>query len=58
MDLDFENSNAERALGVIWNATKDTIKIRAQVTPKLATRRGIASQIVQFYDGFGIISPF
>lgn len=58
MDLDFENSDAERALGVVWNVAKDAIEIRTRIQPREITRRGIASQIAQVYDPLGIVAPF
>ena len=57
-NLDLNNSNDERVLGIIWNVRDDSFQVRTKIDVKPMTRRGIASQIAQIFSPFGYLSPF
>ena len=47
-----------KALGVIWDASTDRLRVRVNVKRKPYTRRGLLSMVSQTYDPLGIIQPF
>ena len=47
----------ERALGLWWDAEKDTLCFRVQVKTKPLTRRGILSVVNSIYDPLGFGAP-
>ena len=53
-----EQLSVHKALGVIWDASTDGLKVRVNVKWKLYTRRGLLSMVSQTYDPLGIIQPF
>ena len=49
---------SQRALGVQWDVSKDTLSFRVNVKTGAATRRGILSTVSAVYDPLGFGAPF
>ena len=53
------NSAVNRALGLIWDISKDTFKFSDKSDkPKPITRRGLLSTVASVFDPLGFLSPF
>lgn len=48
----------ERALGIKWNITNDTLGFRIELRNRPNTRRGFLSSISSIFDALGLASPF
>ena len=57
LDLCSADLPKERALGLWWDAEKDTLCFRVQVKTKPLTRRGILSVVNSIYDPLGFGAP-
>ena len=57
-NLDFEHLPIERALGIQWHVSSDTLGFKITIKDKPATRRGILSIISSVYDPLGFVAPF
>lgn len=58
MNVSLSLPHLERALGVEWCITSDTLKFRVQVKIKPLTRRGVLSTVASVYDPMGFMAPF
>ena len=58
VDLSGGQLPEHKALGVVWDAESDVLKVRIGLNEKSCTRRGLLSMIGQTYDPLGIIAPF
>ena len=56
MDLNFDDLPSERALGIKWNTSTDTLQFMTNATFDSHTidRRGVLSAIASLYDPFMI----
>ena len=57
LDLKTDDLPIERALGMAWNANKDTLCFRVEPKQKPATRQGMLSVVNTIFDPLGIIQP-
>lgn len=58
LDLAFDNSTPERALGINWQIESDTFRFRVSPKEQPATRRGILSTVASLDDPLGFSAPF
>lgn len=58
LDLAFNDSTLERALGILWHIETDTFRYRVCLKEQPATRRGILSTVASLYDPLGFVAPF
>ena len=58
MQLSFDETLTERALGVYWNVAEDTLGYQMKVKDKPLTKRGVLSILSSVYDPLGLASPF
>ena len=57
INLDLDKFPTERALGVVWDVTKDEFRFVPARKDKPLTRRGLLSMLSSFYDPLGFIAP-
>ena len=58
LDLDYEHTLTERALGTQWCTGTDSFGFSVTLSEKPHTRRGILSVIASVYDPLGFVAPF
>ena len=58
LDLDREDQNNERVLGMLWNMKTDVFQFRIRLEDCPTTRRKILSRASSVFDPLGWISPF
>lgn len=58
LDLDNDQLQTERALGVQWCTNSDTFQFKIEVQQRPCTRRGILSVVSSAYDPLGFLAPF
>ena len=58
--VNLENSTlpVHKALGILWDAASDEIRVKIDVKERLMTRRGLLSMASQTYDPLGMLQPF
>ena len=57
VNLDLDEMPVERTLGVLWDPSQDTLKIKAINKDVTETKRGILSFVSSIFDPLGIIAP-
>ncbi|PIK44961.1 hypothetical protein BSL78_18184 [Apostichopus japonicus] len=57
LNVMYNSSNIERALGVYWCVESDTFQFRISLQDKPLTRRGILSIVSSVYDPLGFLAP-
>ena len=57
-ELESEEVQKERALGVVWSIKTDTFGCQIPSKDKPATKRGILSELSSVYNPLGLASPF
>lgn len=58
LDLNFDSTPLERALGIHWHVDSDRFRFSVDLKTQPATRRGILSTVASLYDPLGFIAPF
>ena len=58
LDMNFDDSPVERALGIQWCIENDLLQFKLVVNEKPMTRRGILSTVASVYDPLGCLAPF
>ena len=60
IDLTLDDLPIERALGIQWNTSLDTLQFttNCSTTQKIVNRRGALSIIASLYDPLGCVAPF
>lgn len=58
LDLSFDDTPLERALGIHWHIDSDRFRFSVDLKDQPATRRGILSTVASLYDPLGFIAPF
>lgn len=58
LDLNFDDTPLERALGIHWHIDSDRFRLSVDLKDQPATRRGILSTVASLYDPLGFIAPF
>ncbi|GAA6081882.1 uncharacterized protein LOC113055348, partial [Tachysurus ichikawai] len=58
LDLNFDDTTLERALGIHWHIDSDRFRFSVNLKDQPATRRGILSTVASLYDPLGFITPF
>ncbi|XP_051792767.1 uncharacterized protein LOC127530320 [Acanthochromis polyacanthus] len=58
LDLAFNDSTLERALGIQWHIESDTFRFQISLKDQPATRRGVLSMVASIYDPLGFVAPF
>lgn len=58
LDLNFDGTPVERALGIHWHVDSDRFRFSFDLKTQPATRRGILSTVASLYDPLGFIAPF
>ena len=56
-DLEFDEIPMERALGITWNPTGDSLHFAVSLKKQPMTRRGILSTVASLYDPLGFVAP-
>ena len=58
--VNLENSTlpVHKALGILWDAASDEIRVKVNVKERPMTRRGLLSMLSQTYDPLGVLQPF
>ena len=58
--VNLENSSlpVHKALGILWDAASDEIRVKVDVKERPMTRRGLLSMVSQTYDPLGMWQPF
>ncbi|XP_026054611.1 uncharacterized protein LOC113040501 [Carassius auratus] len=57
LDLSFDDTPLERALGIHWHIDSDNFRFSVDLKDQPATRRGILSTVASLYDPLGFIAP-
>ena len=57
-DLDLDASQCERALGVVWNVTADTLTFKSAQKKTPVTKRGVLSAVSSVFDPLGMLAPW
>ncbi|XP_076857249.1 uncharacterized protein LOC143511529 [Brachyhypopomus gauderio] len=57
LDLAFDDTSLERALGILWHTHSDCFKFKIKFKNQPATRRGILSTVASLYDPLGFVAP-
>ena len=58
VDLSGGQLSEHKALGVVWDAESNMLKVRIGLNKKSCTRRGLLSMIGQTYDRWKSLLPF
>lgn len=58
LDLNFDDTPLERALGIHWDIDSDRLRFSVDLKHQPATRCGILSTVASLYDPLGFIAPF
>ncbi|XP_054709169.1 uncharacterized protein LOC129218874 [Uloborus diversus] len=53
----FQNDVNQKVLGLEWNGTKDSLRVRAVLTEHVNSKRQLLSVIAKTYDPLGLIAP-
>ena len=56
VNLDLDDTNIERALGILWNPKMDTLQIKVSDRETPVTKRGILTYTSSIFDPLGILS--
>ena len=56
VNLDLDDINIERALGILWNPKMDTLQIKVSDRETPVTKRGILTYTSSIFDPLGILS--
>ncbi|KAL0151519.1 hypothetical protein M9458_053171 [Cirrhinus mrigala] len=57
LDLNFDDTPLERALGIHWDIDSDSLRFSVDLKDQPATRHGILSTVASLYDPLGFIAP-
>ena len=58
-NVNLKNStlSVHKALGILWDAASDEIRVKVNVKERPITHRGLLSMVSQTYDPFGMLQP-
>ena len=56
-EMDLQQASLHRTLGVAWNISDDTFRVKVSIPEREFTQRGILSVINSLYDPLGFVSP-
>lgn len=58
LNLTFDESHIERALGIQWCIASDDFQFRIIIKERPLSRRGVLSTVASIYDPLGFVAPF